>query len=217
MKKNISPQEKDQKVQHITECAEKIFYEKGFEDTSMDYIAMKADVAKGTLYLYFTSKKDLYYAVVLRGLKKLEAMIVQHTQKFKTGFEKTYEMARMYIEFFYSHREYYEFIVEYESHRAKDAEVNPFVRACYKESGKLFDILCEYIAKGKEDKSIKESILPQKDSLVFWIQTVGLLQQLYLKEKLYKNMTDITSSEIIERHIEMIASFLKNGSAGQEG
>ena len=113
MKKNISSQEKDQKIQHITECAEKIFYEKGFEDTSMDYIAMKADVAKGTLYLYFTSKKDLYYAVVLRGLKKLEAMIVQHTQKFKTGLEKTYEMARMYIEFFYSHREYYEFIVEY--------------------------------------------------------------------------------------------------------
>jgi AcrR family transcriptional regulator len=48
----------------IVEAALALFVEKGFAGTRMDEIARLAGVTKGTVYLYFPSKEDLFHAVV---------------------------------------------------------------------------------------------------------------------------------------------------------
>jgi len=48
----------------IVEAALDLFVEKGFAATRMDEIAKRAGVTKGTVYLYFPSKEDLFRAVV---------------------------------------------------------------------------------------------------------------------------------------------------------
>jgi AcrR family transcriptional regulator len=48
----------------IVQAALDLFVEKGFSSTKMDEIAKRAGVTKGTLYLYFPSKEDLFRAVV---------------------------------------------------------------------------------------------------------------------------------------------------------
>lgn len=39
-----------------------VFARKGFQGASLDDIALAADVSKGTVYLYFDSKEELFYA-----------------------------------------------------------------------------------------------------------------------------------------------------------
>jgi len=48
----------------IVEAALDLFVEKGFAATRMDEIAKRAGVTKGTVYLYFPGKEDLFRAVV---------------------------------------------------------------------------------------------------------------------------------------------------------
>lgn len=48
----------------IVQAALDLFVEKGFSSTKMDEIAKRAGVTKGTVYLYFPSKDDLFRAVV---------------------------------------------------------------------------------------------------------------------------------------------------------
>jgi AcrR family transcriptional regulator len=48
----------------IVSAALDLFVEKGFAATRMDEIAKRAGVTKGTVYLYFPSKDDLFRAVV---------------------------------------------------------------------------------------------------------------------------------------------------------
>lgn len=48
----------------IVEAALDLFVEKGFAAAKMDEIAKRAGVTKGTVYLYFPSKEDLFRAVV---------------------------------------------------------------------------------------------------------------------------------------------------------
>jgi AcrR family transcriptional regulator len=48
----------------IVQAALDLFVEKGFSSTRMDEIAHRAGVTKGTVYLYFPSKDDLFRAVV---------------------------------------------------------------------------------------------------------------------------------------------------------
>ena len=55
----------------ILDAAREVFGEKGFTDASMDEIAARAGLAKGTLYLYFPSKRDVYIAAFQRGLEEL--------------------------------------------------------------------------------------------------------------------------------------------------
>ena len=52
----------------ILQAARRVFAEKGFADTSVDEIAQAAGVAKGTLYLYYTSKRDIYWEALKEGL-----------------------------------------------------------------------------------------------------------------------------------------------------
>lgn len=48
-----------------------LFLEKGFAATKVDEVARRAGVAKGTVYLYFPSKEDLFHAVVRDSIAPL--------------------------------------------------------------------------------------------------------------------------------------------------
>lgn len=48
-----------------------LFLEKGFAATKVDEVARRAGVAKGTVYLYFPSKEDLFQAVVRQSIEPL--------------------------------------------------------------------------------------------------------------------------------------------------
>lgn len=47
------------------------FLDKGYAATRVDDVAKRAGVAKGTVYLYFPSKEDLFHAVVRRSIAPL--------------------------------------------------------------------------------------------------------------------------------------------------
>src|SRR5580700_10846976 len=55
----------------ILAAARTVFAVSGFNNTTMDEIASAAGIAKGTVYLYFSSKKDIYLAALKHGLTEL--------------------------------------------------------------------------------------------------------------------------------------------------
>jgi AcrR family transcriptional regulator len=67
----------------IVEAALDLFVEKGFAAAKMDDIARLAGVTKGTVYLYFPSKEDLFRAVVEEmmgpNIETGERMLAEHT------------------------------------------------------------------------------------------------------------------------------------------
>jgi AcrR family transcriptional regulator len=55
----------------ILESARRVFAKKGFAGATMDEIAAAAGLAKGTLYLYFESKRDVYLKTLRHGSAEL--------------------------------------------------------------------------------------------------------------------------------------------------
>jgi AcrR family transcriptional regulator len=55
---------KDARPQELLAAALDLFVERGFAATRLDDVAARAGVSKGTLYLYFTNKEELFKAVV---------------------------------------------------------------------------------------------------------------------------------------------------------
>jgi len=52
-------------------AARAIFSKKGFHEATIDEIAESAEVAKGTVYLYYKSKRDLYLEALRYGIESL--------------------------------------------------------------------------------------------------------------------------------------------------
>ncbi|HEX3450013.1 MAG TPA: TetR/AcrR family transcriptional regulator [Isosphaeraceae bacterium] len=63
------------KIERIIDAAAQLFAERHYHEVRMDDIAAKAGVAKGTIYLHFKDKDDLYQALALDSLKKLSKRI----------------------------------------------------------------------------------------------------------------------------------------------
>src|SRR5579884_763575 len=61
----------------IMDAAEEVFMEKGYHDASMDEIAARAGIAKGTLYQHFPGKEDLVFALIERALELFEQAVEQ--------------------------------------------------------------------------------------------------------------------------------------------
>lgn len=59
------------RVQRIIETAADLFGEFGYNDVRMEDIATRAGVAKGTLYLYYKDKDDLFLALILDRMTRL--------------------------------------------------------------------------------------------------------------------------------------------------
>jgi len=58
----------------ILQAAREVFAESGFEDTTMDKIAERAGISKGTLYLYFKSKGDLLIQAIAEIINTIYEM-----------------------------------------------------------------------------------------------------------------------------------------------
>src|SRR5262247_1599628 len=56
----------------LLQAAIQVFGEHGFDCATMEQIAHRADVAKGTTYLYYRSKQSIYDAALSHGLAELD-------------------------------------------------------------------------------------------------------------------------------------------------
>ena len=72
---------KDARPSDIVAAALLVFGEKGFAGARIEEIARRAGVSKGTLYLYFEAKSDIFRAVVqdavIPNIAEIEAMVLQ--------------------------------------------------------------------------------------------------------------------------------------------
>ena len=59
---------KEARPEEITAAALDLFVERGFANTRLADVASRAGISKGTLYLYFENKEELFKAVVREGL-----------------------------------------------------------------------------------------------------------------------------------------------------
>lgn len=66
---------RDLRARYILDVAQELFVEKGYRDTSMDEIAARVGIAKGTLYQHFPGKDDLVMALFELHITRFEEAV----------------------------------------------------------------------------------------------------------------------------------------------
>jgi AcrR family transcriptional regulator len=91
----------------ILDAAHRVFAGRGFREATVDHIAEAAGVAKGTVYLYFKSKDDLYWAALHRGLDRLHAQTRAALEAADSVHDKLRAFVETKVRFFEDHREFF--------------------------------------------------------------------------------------------------------------
>lgn len=100
-------EKKELKREKILEAASYLFSNHNYHEVMMDDVARKLSIAKGTLYLYFSSKEELYFTIIETRLAKLVESLKEKinseysvVDSIKTFVVHTYMFMMKYKNFF---------------------------------------------------------------------------------------------------------------------
>ena len=91
----------------ILEAARKVFAKKGFNDATVDDIANAAGVAKGTVYLYYSSKRDVYFAALKFGIEQMYTALADKLKRVSTPEEKLRALIGVKLAYFDENRDFF--------------------------------------------------------------------------------------------------------------
>jgi len=92
------------KEQEILEAATYVFAERPFHAVLIDDVAARARIGKGTIYRYFETKDDLYFASILFGLDRVAAALERGIATETTTAGRFERIAREILEYFWDRR-----------------------------------------------------------------------------------------------------------------
>jgi len=89
---------KDFRTTEIVRAARRVIAESGFDDASMERIAAEAGISKGTIYLYFRNKEELFANVAQLGFEELMGRARTQTARARSTPAKLVALIRSALE-----------------------------------------------------------------------------------------------------------------------
>lgn len=87
----------------ILDAAEHLFSTKAFHEVRLDDIAARARVGKGTVYLYWSRKEDVYLAIIRRGFAAVLADLEERLAQTEATWSKLDAVVRALVDFAFKH------------------------------------------------------------------------------------------------------------------
>ncbi len=114
--KNRREKEKEQRRKAILKAARKLFIKRGYNPVTVANIAKKADLSKGAIYLYFSSKEEICAQILLDEIEKFHQKVAHLFDDGKTATEVLSDFSTLYIDFFLSDRELFRILMNFMLH-----------------------------------------------------------------------------------------------------
>ena len=108
--------EKAKRREDILRAAREVFFSRGAGRATIDDVAARAEVSKGTIYLYFESKEAILAHFVLEGLDLLSSQLqtAYAPHKDLPADERVRRLAHAYLKFSKSHHEYFRLMTAFD-------------------------------------------------------------------------------------------------------
>lgn len=107
----------------ILAAARDLFFEHGLYRTTVDDVAARAEVAKGTVYLYFESKETILAHLLLEGLEALGEALSQAFAEDQplSADTRLRRISAAYLDFFKNEHAYFRLMMAFDRGQFQDA------------------------------------------------------------------------------------------------
>jgi AcrR family transcriptional regulator len=134
----------------ILEAARRVFATKGFSQATVDDIASAAGVAKGTVYLYYESKRDIYFAALKFGIEQMYSKLDEELKKVSTPEEKLRTLIGVKLAYFDDNRDFFKiYYSELGNICIHPGTIDNEFKAMYLEQAKVVEVILKEGARKK--------------------------------------------------------------------
>ena len=119
--KERKEREKKEMKEMILQSAHRLFLEKGFEAASIRNIADSIEYSPALIYSYFKDKNEIFYAIQGEAFKAFNEY-VSDVETIREPFDRLVHLSQKYIDFTFTHPQYYNIMFMMESPNNENAE-----------------------------------------------------------------------------------------------
>jgi AcrR family transcriptional regulator len=180
--------EKEARRDEIINAAERVFIAKGVKVATMDDVAAEAELSKGTLYLYYRSKEDLFVSVASRGTDVLRRYFEEAISGDDPSIRRIVTLQEAFFRFFREHRDYFRMFYYFESPEFH-THVSPEVRdQCLQNDKKLWDLVIGVIRQAIVERMLHAGLNPAEVAIMLWASMMGFMRLIDREEKVWSEM-----------------------------
>ena len=169
--------EKEQRRLSILRAARAVFFEKGFHRATVDDVAERAEVSKGTVYLYFESKQTILAHLLLAALGEL-LQELGHAHAPHLDLSPSERLRRLcwaYLHFFEREPQYLQLLMAADHGRFRETVSAQVYEEVLQASLEGLNLAVGVIEKGVEDGMVT-CTHPRQAAAVMWSALNGLLE-----------------------------------------
>ncbi len=196
--------EKEQRRNCILDAAEEIFFNRDIHLATMDEVAEKAEFSKGTLYLYFKNKEELYYGLVIRALNLLKEMFKNAVARHKTGLEQVRAIGEAYYEYSQKYINYFHMIIHYEASQLKNTISEEVLQRCHQLGREVMELVASAIAQGVRDGSMRPDLNPLRTAYLLQGLSTGIIQLISREKEHIDQLEDFQAKDLMTDFMDMM-------------
>jgi TetR/AcrR family transcriptional regulator len=191
--------EKEHRREEILNAAQSVFFGKGLQAATMDEIAEAAELSKGTLYLYYKSKEDLYLAVMVRGMETLYGMFMDTISTDRPTIDQLKSLSETYFEFFNRERNYFRmmnFFLHPEFHKQVSREM---LDACTVENQRTWNLVIDLLERGVTQGILRRELTSAETAAFLWLSLTAILVRLDTQYEEFKKQLNVDLRELYRK------------------
>jgi TetR/AcrR family fatty acid metabolism transcriptional regulator len=204
MKRARNDQAKGDRKQDILNCAEKIIQTDGLDKLSIASVAREANLAVGTIYLYFPKKEDIIAHLTIKSREILLQKFVASAAASSDTLQKVSHILWAYLQFYKEHPFYHQLVSFYETN-AGLAEPEELLSA----SRAITEFVVDIIVEGKRQNQIRGDVDEKEFSFLLWASAVGVIQLIDVKTAVLSQQLQKNPDEFFLSYINLIIRSLE--------
>jgi AcrR family transcriptional regulator len=194
----------------ILNAAEYLFQKQGYENTTMDEIAKEAELSKGTLYLYYKTKEELYLRICVKALKIMFELFKDASSDGSTGLGKVQLVGQAYIKFAVEFPYYYDSQLHFESRKFENIANYQISQEHIEITTKINMIVFNAVEEGINDGSIRSDLQPEMTGLMLWAFSNGFIKFVIKNEDEFKDYFSSGREHVIKSFFDLLLNGLKS-------
>ena len=171
--------EKENRKNAILKVARKLFFDKGFKSVTIDSIAAKADLSKGSIYLCFDSKEEIYVQVLIAENIERNKKNSNFLAKEASASERLLEFTGNYIDYFLGNNELFRILMTFMLHSDQMNLTEEQDSQLIRTTNENIRIISEIIQKGIDSGEFSPGINVRQVQNAIWGLLNGIIS-LYL-------------------------------------
>ena len=206
--------EKAKRREDILRAAREVFFGRGAGRATIDDVAARAEVSKGTIYLYFESKEAILAHFVLEGLDLLSGQLqtAYAPHKDLPADERVRRLAHAYLKFSKSHHEYFRLMTAFDRGQFREHVPQPLYQEVTERSLASLRWVEQALEQGRASGQFAVSD-PWQMAGVLWASLNGVL--LLLEHPLRQEILGIPLNTLFDSTLELLLHGLDAKPAAQ--